>query len=280
MNSDLEFNRHRPGHWVGHGVGHGVGLWSGRSSGREGFTLVEVLVTIGVIAVLVGLLLPALGGARASARQMQSLVNARVNTGAIFMAADDNAGRFVVGEPEGLFLIDPNQFIGGLEHLVYAGTWSWSYPLHWVMLTNLDDYLERPDTLLSPWSSQKAWSYTSLTSYRATYTVCGHPRLWSDEALTPAQARALRQGMRISDAAYPSAKVMMFDLYARGLGGRESRRDASGNKLEPSAMAFLDQSAAVRVPAEATPGVVNLDLPHGSATNLINTPMGLFGRDY
>src|SRR5690606_17549096 len=60
-----------------------------------GFTLVELLVVVGIIAVLLGLLLPALGRARAAADATACLANLRNMALAAQMYAHDNQGYLV-----------------------------------------------------------------------------------------------------------------------------------------------------------------------------------------
>jgi prepilin-type N-terminal cleavage/methylation domain-containing protein len=64
---------------------------------RRGFTLVELLVVIGIIALLVGILLPTLNRARESARRTVCLANLRSIGQLVTMYANLNQGQIPIG---------------------------------------------------------------------------------------------------------------------------------------------------------------------------------------
>jgi len=97
---------------------HQVSFRAQPSAGRYGFTLIELLVVIAIIAVLAGLLLPALSRAKAQAQGVICAGNLRQMSLSWLLYADDNRDR-----------IPPN------EHVVH-GTW---------VRGSLDNAVPRPD---------------------------------------------------------------------------------------------------------------------------------------
>jgi len=106
---------------------------TGRSGGcrRAGFTLIELLVVIAVIALLVGILLPALGSARESGRRTACLSNTRQLSTTMTLYANDWKSWYPVLRPSGatadnLFNVQWQQYHGvaGLFSLEQRGdTW-------------------------------------------------------------------------------------------------------------------------------------------------------------
>lgn len=80
----------------------------------RGFTLIELLVVIAIIALLIGILLPALGAARDSAKKLKCLTNVRSMGQAFTYYADDNKDWYPVipaTQPDSRFL--DNQYTAG-----------------------------------------------------------------------------------------------------------------------------------------------------------------------
>jgi prepilin-type N-terminal cleavage/methylation domain-containing protein/prepilin-type processing-associated H-X9-DG protein len=89
----------------------------------KAFTLVELLVVIGIIALLISILLPALGRAREAAMGVQCQSNLRQIGQSIIMYAGDNQGLLPYGYWDGMYNTHTGRNAFGLT-VLYWSNWS------------------------------------------------------------------------------------------------------------------------------------------------------------
>ncbi|MEM8494253.1 MAG: type II secretion system protein [Planctomycetota bacterium] len=101
--------------------------------GRDGFTLIELLVVISIIALLIGILLPALGAARGVARTAQSGSNQRQIGIAMAAYQADNNEYFPLWQQD-----DIGQMVSG--QIIW----------YWTTKIAVDDYIPGLDVYIDP----------------------------------------------------------------------------------------------------------------------------------
>ncbi len=106
-----------------------------RSTPPAGFTLIELLVVISIIALLVGILLPALGSARKSAQRIKCLSNARQVGIAVTAYATDN---------DDFYINYKNEFVQAPHGLRAPSKWYWTSKLV------MDEYLPGMESYVCP----------------------------------------------------------------------------------------------------------------------------------
>jgi prepilin-type N-terminal cleavage/methylation domain-containing protein/prepilin-type processing-associated H-X9-DG protein len=176
-----------------------------QSSPRKAFTLVELLVVIGIIAVLIALLMPALNSARRSANEVKCMSNLSQITLALLQYVNDNQGWMVECEwaryapgysskqyaPPGVSLnssgynntdVYPSdsQLLGQYTDPQYGQAYNGN--MYWSYITSKD--------LSSLWACPEAYSYNSSlgSQYNANYGLDtnAYPTIGCDGTATTA----------------------------------------------------------------------------------------------
>ena len=141
---------------------------------RRAFTLIELLVVISIIALLVGILLPALGAARRTAQTIKCLSNIRQVEIAHYAYLVDNDGALInAGLPHGT--VAPNR------EIAWINTLEQYYNDEMVIRSPVDDspYWDEPSPYVSGGDTYRLTSY-GINSFLADVNQNGKNPLGGD----------------------------------------------------------------------------------------------------
>ena len=243
---------------------------------KGAFTLVELLVTISIIAVLLAIAIPTLSNTRSVARQAQSLANLRsIGVTLELYAAEHNSQYpfYQAGDP--MRLSSRQSTPGGLSMSPH-----WHIDKMWpVLMHNTAPWDEHLLSWYSPGREHIGPPNTiplivgfgpGPVSYHYSNSFTASPRVWNgDNNATENDIGPVN----ITAVAHPSAKVIMFDYDRAYITRQVAARD-------PRPLLSADGSASTRLDSDAAQPVPNpLNAPE-YPRRYHDTPNGVLGRDF
>lgn len=237
-----------------------------------GFTLVELLVTIGVISVLIAIAIPALRGVKIQSQQTVALSDLRQIGLSISMYTDDSFGYYPFCEPDTPHLIGPPHDPFGIIVVGDEDPWSLSY-LWPTLMHRIAPWDDNYSTWVGvgqrqgsrPWLREEGTSWL-LPSYTMSNAFVATPETWAESGIARIQA------VRPTHVRYPSSKVIFFDSGRPYLRGDESID-------RPRGVLMVDGSAAMVSDEDAAEPVMNR-ITQTTPRRYHDTPNGFNGRDF
>ncbi len=253
---------------------------------HRAFSLIELLVAIGIIAILISITLPTLSSVRFRANELKSVTNTRSIT-QHFQNHADSAGHFpflkpgdrapgvTMTPPPGIIMVRwwPENTIIGLDS-------HWMHALLWPgLIYERAPWKENYATWVSPGRdpdlpSEPAEFAERLVSYQYSNSFIAKPDVWREHSILDVNTLS---SIKPSMVAFPSNKALLFDAELAYL--RKTPAVVNGHYAHKAAVAFADGHADAHDPTTANPGFEN-PLNGGSSINLHNTPDGALGRDF
>jgi len=166
---------------------------------RSGFTLVELLVVVGIIAVLVSILLPSLSRARESAKQVQCLSNLRQLGNAFIMYTNDNKGSF------------PRPGVGTTAWVFEDWIYWEDLPTRRLEDSAIGKYVGKPfspNVFRCPSDDMNAHTNKYVYSYSVNYMVCRLPDKFFSGAYPAGEQSTPLKASQVIDAAN---KILLID---------------------------------------------------------------------
>jgi prepilin-type N-terminal cleavage/methylation domain-containing protein len=212
-------------------------------AGRGGFTLIELLVVIAIIAMLIGILLPAMGEARRTSQRIVSLANLRTNGLIMSAYSNDNNDDFVnpftpatqcggglLGGTKAWVWVYGEECMRGWPYEPgYSTQGSESYGYHWIahtIYTDVDtasrgaNIYSPGDAALKNWLRENTdssaqtdytWIFPSSYWYPPVFWQ-SHTRFASfDRPIANRNNKFFFRRNKTTDVLYPAKKVMIFE---------------------------------------------------------------------